>query len=58
MKTFDMIDVFFTNFKDPQNPLVHIFSKLGVKKNTCGSGSRPTLFFSADPIIFFNAIDK
>jgi hypothetical protein len=24
----------------------------GVKKNTCGSGSRPTLFFSADPIIF------
>jgi hypothetical protein len=25
---------------------------LGVKKNTCGSGSRPTLFFSADPIIF------
>ena len=22
------------------------------KKNTCGSGSRPTLFFSADPIIF------
>jgi hypothetical protein len=25
---------------------------LGVKKNTCGSGSRLTLFFSADPIIF------
>jgi hypothetical protein len=25
---------------------------LGVKKNTCGSGSPPTLFFSADPIIF------
>ena len=25
---------------------------LGIKKNTCGSGSRPTLFFSADPIIF------
>ena len=25
---------------------------LGVKKNTCGSGSRPTLFFSAYPIIF------
>ena len=24
----------------------------GVKKNTCGSGSWPTLFFSADPIIF------
>jgi hypothetical protein len=22
------------------------------KKNTCGSGSRPTLFFSADPVIF------
>jgi hypothetical protein len=22
------------------------------KKNTCGSGFRPTLFFSADPIIF------
>jgi hypothetical protein len=22
------------------------------KKNTYGSGSRPTLFFSADPIIF------
>jgi hypothetical protein len=22
------------------------------KKNTCGSGSRPTLVFSADPIIF------
>jgi hypothetical protein len=22
------------------------------KKNTCGSGSQPTLFFSADPIIF------
>jgi hypothetical protein len=28
------------------------FYSLGVKKNTCGSGSRPTLFFSADPIIF------
>jgi hypothetical protein len=27
-------------------------SSLGEKKNTCGSGSRPTLFFSADPIIF------
>jgi hypothetical protein len=27
-------------------------SRLGVKKNTCGSGHRPTLFFSADPIIF------
>ena len=27
-------------------------SQLGVKKNICGSGSRPTLFFSADPIIF------
>jgi hypothetical protein len=25
---------------------------LGRKKNTCGSGSRLTLFFSADPIIF------
>jgi hypothetical protein len=27
-------------------------SWLGIKKNTCGSGSRPTLFFSADPITF------
>jgi hypothetical protein len=33
-------------------------SKKGLK-NTCGSGSRQTLFFSADPIkyYFFNAID-
>jgi hypothetical protein len=30
----------------------------GVKKNTCGSGSRPTLFFSADPIIFSTPIDR
>jgi hypothetical protein len=26
--------------------------RLRRKKNTCGSGSRPTLFFPADPIIF------
>jgi hypothetical protein len=25
---------------------------IGHKKNTCGSSSRSTLFFSADPIIF------
>jgi hypothetical protein len=30
----------------------------GRKKNTCGSGSRPTLFFSADRISFFNVIDR
>jgi hypothetical protein len=30
----------------------------GVKKNTYGSGSRPTLFFSADPIIFSTPIDR
>jgi hypothetical protein len=29
-----------------------ILDCLGIKINTCGSGSRPTLFFSVDPIIF------
>jgi hypothetical protein len=31
----------------------------GVNKNTCGSGSRPSLFFSAGrPYYFFKAIDR
>jgi hypothetical protein len=38
---------------------IHIrLNMIRPKKNTCGSGSRPTLFFPADPIIFFNAIDR
>jgi hypothetical protein len=37
----------------PQGKLTgHVRINIGRKKNTCGSGSRPILFFSADPIIF------
>ena len=40
--------------------LLQICKQVRPKKNTCGSGSRPILFFSADPMPYyvFNAIDR
>jgi hypothetical protein len=38
--------------------LIILKRDIGRKKNTCGSGSRPTLFFSADPIIFSTRLTR